>query len=105
MYQQSNKPTIKAKAKPSEKMFSCGAARVITPNDKLIVSSAIMPDNDILSAVLNMMPSQLAISRKSTALSEPDPIGKVLKLNTTNCSIFKCPSVARKNMVAKNINS
>ena len=105
MYQHNSKPTNNANAKPSEKIFNCGAARVITPNDRLIVSSAIMPESDIANAVLNIIPSHRANSLKSTAVSEPLPIGRVLKLNTTSCSIFRWPSVTKKNMVARNINS
>ena len=71
----------------------------------VIVSNAIIPDKDIANAVLNMMPSHNASSLKSTAVKEPLPIGKVLKLNTTNCSIFKWPSVTKKNMVANNMKS
>ncbi|CRZ76525.1 Uncharacterised protein [Vibrio cholerae] len=52
-----------------------------------------------------MIPSHSANSRKSTVVSEPLPIGKLLKLKTTSWIIFKWPSLTRKNSVASNIKS
>ena len=38
-------PSTRVNGKPIEKMFSCGAARVITPNAMLTTSSAVMAGN------------------------------------------------------------
>ncbi|CSA38450.1 Uncharacterised protein [Vibrio cholerae] len=64
-----------------------------------------MPDSETANDALNMIPSHSANSRKSTVVSEPLPIGKLLKLKTTSWIIFKWPSLTRKNSVASNIKS
>ena len=75
-------PNTRVSGKPIEKMFSCGAARVITPNAILTTSSAVIAGNTSNSAAPSTQPRRPTSSQKWLT-TKPAPTGKVVKLSVS----------------------
>ncbi|MNP16798.1 hypothetical protein D3C76_1092060 [compost metagenome] len=87
-------------AKPMLKMLSWGAARVMTPNAKLMSSRAMMADRAITREAWYMTPRKLTKLRMAGRLSPLSETGRVSKLSTTILTIRRWPSTARNTRVA-----
>ena len=94
------KPIDIVSGKPTEKMFICGAARVITPIRRLTVSIAASAGSAIASAPRNIIPAHERSCQVASAPSEA-PMGSVWKLPSASASAAWWPSSARNRRVAK----
>ncbi len=66
-----NSPKTIDTGKPSEKTFSCGAARVITPNAMLTTSSAVTAGSASNSPLRNIHDAQFAMFQLASAPIQP----------------------------------
>ena len=70
-----HRPTISIKGKPREKIFNCGAARVITPIEKFIIKPEVIAGSAISRALLNIQLPRLAIFHRPCSPIKPPVTG------------------------------
>src|SRR5471030_584141 len=93
-----NNPSTRVSGKPMEKMFSCGAARVITPNAMLTTSNAVIAGKTNTSAAPSTQPSLPASCQKLSTIN-PLPTGNVVKLSVRTSKTTRWPFIDRNNSV------
>src|SRR5690606_24244500 len=102
--QRMNRPNTSVSGKPTEKMFSCGAARIITPNDRLTISSAVTAGRPISRADAMTQEKRSTSVWKSTAC-RVSPMGNVVKLSTSTSIATRWPFSARNSSVTSMVNT
>src|SRR5690606_942936 len=102
--QRMNRPNTRVRGKPMEKMLSCGAARIITPKDRLTISSAVIAGRPIRIAAAITQENRSTRVWKSPAC-KVWPMGKVVKLSTNTSITTRCPFIARNSSVTSMVNT
>ena len=67
--------------KPTAKILSCGAERVITPKDRLTINKETIAGNAIITAVFNIVPVHVTTSHAMFLDTPLALIGKLVKLS------------------------
>src|SRR5574344_268426 len=84
-----SKPQIMLIAKPMLKTFNCGAARVITPKEKLMSSMATTAAKETDKAIWNMTDPKKTSDCMLCRLSPSVPTGSVVKLRCSRCNMVR----------------
>lgn len=90
-----NSPSTMVKGKPMAKMFSWGAALVMTPKAKLTTSSAVTAGRAISMPAENSQPPASTMRQRFDTSSPPPAMGSTSKLIARVSMITRWPSIAR----------
>ena len=91
-------PSTTISGMPTEKMFSCGAARVMMPKAMLTTSSAVMAGSTSRMPAPMTQPSRPATCQKCSTL-RVSPTGRVTKLSARISNTTRWPFMARNSSV------